>query len=88
MKGTPFPLVLFNIENMFHSSLHLEKFVPIFFYTLSSAIAQSSQSKQWPLGTTVSASSTHADLTGNSFVAGQFTADKAIDNDADSTWAE
>lgn len=63
--------------------------VIIIFFTIFSAIAQSSQpQQQWPANTLASASTTHPPLTGGVYVAGQFTPDKAIDNDATTFWNE
>lgn len=84
--------MVFNIENMFHLSLLEKKPLAVIitiFYTIPFALAQSFQSQQWPIGTLASASTIHAPLTGAvPGVPGQFTADKAIDNDATTFWNE
>lgn len=73
---------------MFHSSLRLEVVVfniiiIVFFYNLSSAIAQS---QEWPSGTLATASTTHAP--NDAAVVGEFTPGKAIDKDAMTKWNE
>lgn len=76
-------LCLLITENMFHSSHHFKNLVLIFFYRISSAIAQSSQPQDWPRGTLVTASTTHPQLNGRVFAP-----DKAIDKDVGSYWNE
>ena len=68
---------------MFYSSLWLGAVV-FFFKTLSSSAID--QSPEWPAGTRATASSTHPPLNGQA--EGQFTPDKAIDNDATTKWNE
>lgn len=91
MKASTIPRsVVINIENMFYLSPPPKPLdVIIIFCTIFFAIVQSSQpEQQWPANTLASASTTHPPNNDVVYVAGKFTTDKAIDNNAATYWNE